>query len=166
MTGTDNRLAGLFLLGQKKSEVSYTASDRQLLEALADQIAVVYENVRLKERVDRDRPIKHEVLARVEERQINLLKECPRCGACFDSSQEFCTHDHSELTLSLPVERTIEGRYRLDKLLDGPRLWLGKDQTARWWRLNQPDGSAPDNPWRSDGHVRLHGARTTDGRSG
>jgi hypothetical protein len=117
MTGTDNRLGGLFLLGQKKSEVPYTASDRQLLEALADQIAVVYENVRLKERVDRDRRIKHEVLARVEERQINLLKECPRCGACFDSSQEFCAHDRSELTLSLPVERTIEGRYRLDKLL-------------------------------------------------
>jgi hypothetical protein len=117
MTGTDNRLAGLFLLGEKKSEVPYTASDRQLLEALADQIAVVYENVRLKERVDRDRRIKHEVLARVEERQINLLKECPSCGACFDSSQEFCVHDRSELTLSLPVERTIEGRYRLDKLL-------------------------------------------------
>ncbi len=117
MTGTDNRLAGLFLLGQKKSEVPYTASDRQLLEALADQIAVVYENVRLKERVDRDRRIKHEVLARVEERQINLLKECPSCGACFDSSQQFCANDRSELTLSLPVERTIEGRYRLDKLL-------------------------------------------------
>jgi hypothetical protein len=117
ITGTDKRLAGLFLLGEKKSEVPYTASDRQLLEALADQIAVVYENVRLKERVDRDRRIKHEVLARVEERQINLLKECPRCGACFDGSQEFCVHDRNELTLSLPVERTIEGRYRLDKLL-------------------------------------------------
>lgn len=117
MTGTDNRLTGLFLLGEKKSEVPYTASDRQLLEALADQIAVVYENVRLKERVDRDRRIKHEVLARVEERQINLLKECPSCGACFDSSEELCIHDRTELTLSLPVERTIEGRYRLDKLL-------------------------------------------------
>ena len=117
MTGTDNRLAGLFLLGEKKSEVPYTASDRQLLEALSDQIAVVYENVRLKERVDRDRRIKHEVLARVEERQFNLLKECPSCGACFDSSQELCVHDRSELTLSLPVERTIEERYRLDKLL-------------------------------------------------
>ena len=117
MTGTDYRLAGLFLLAEKKSEVPYTASDRQLLEALADQIAVVYENVRLKERVDRDRRIKHEVLARVEERQINLLKECPSCGACFDSSEELCIHDRTELTLSLPVERTIEGRYRLDKLL-------------------------------------------------
>ncbi|MGH9873155.1 MAG: protein kinase domain-containing protein [Pyrinomonadaceae bacterium] len=135
MTGTDNRLAGLFLLGQKKSEVPYTASDRQLLEALADQIAMVYENVRLKERVDRDRRIKHEVLARVEERQINLLKECPRCGVCFDSTQKFCTNDRSELTLSLPVERTIEARYRLDKLLG--RGGMGAVYQATDQRLNR-----------------------------
>src|ERR1043166_8438481 len=117
MTGTDNRLAGLFLLGQKKSEVPYTAGDRQLLETLADQIALVYENVRLKERIDRERRVRHEVLARVEERKINLLKECPRCGACYDSTESVCEIDDTELTLTLPVERTIEDRYRLDKLL-------------------------------------------------
>jgi GAF domain-containing protein len=65
MTGTDRRLAGLLLLGSKKSEVPYTAGDRQLLEILADQVAIVYENVRLKERVDRERRVRHEVLARV-----------------------------------------------------------------------------------------------------
>src|SRR4030095_14895244 len=88
MSGTDRRLAGLLLLGTKKSEVPYTANDRQLLETLADQIAIVYENVRLKERVDRERRVRHEVLSRVEDRKINLLKECPTCGACFDSSTQ------------------------------------------------------------------------------
>jgi len=117
LTGTDDRLSGLFLLGQKKSEVPYTAGDRLLLESLAAQIAIVYENARLKERVDRDRRIKHEVLARVAERSINLLKECPRCGVCYDSTARLCSNDHSELTLTLPVERVIEGRYRLDKLI-------------------------------------------------
>ncbi len=117
MTGTDERLAGLLLLGEKKSEVPYTARDRELLEALASQIALVYENVRLKGRVDQDRKIKHEVLARFEEQNINLLKECSACGACFDSTVQFCPKDRSELTLSLPIERTIEARYRLDHVV-------------------------------------------------
>lgn len=117
MTGLDKGLTGLFLLGRKKSEVPYTANDRRLLETVADQIALVYENVRLKERVDLERRIKHEVLARVEERNINLLKECLACGECYDSTQQMCPKDQRELTLTLPVERTIEGRYRLDKLI-------------------------------------------------
>lgn len=117
MNVTDNRLAGLLLLGAKKSEAPYSGSDRDLLETLADQIAIVYENVRLKDRVAKDRQIQHDVLARVEKRQFNLLKECPECGACYDSAMQLCAKDNYELTLTLPVERTIEARYRLDLLL-------------------------------------------------
>jgi eukaryotic-like serine/threonine-protein kinase len=135
MTGTDSRLAGLFLLGQKKSEVPYTSGDRQLLETLADQIAIVYENVRLKERAARDRRIQHEVLARVEERNINLLKECPQCGACFDRAVERCAKDNSELTLTLPVERIIEARYRLDQLIG--KGGMGAVYEAQDLRLNR-----------------------------
>ena len=68
-------------------------------------------------RISKERKIKREVLARLEDQAINLVKECPECGACFDSASEFCETDHNELTLSLPVERTIEGKYRLDRLL-------------------------------------------------
>ncbi|HEV7905966.1 MAG TPA: protein kinase, partial [Pyrinomonadaceae bacterium] len=117
LTGTDERLAGLLLLGEKKSEVPYTAGDRELLETLAGQIAIVYENVRLKNRVDRDRKIKQEVLSRVAGQDMNVLKECPRCGACFDMHALVCDADGTELTLSLPVERTIETRYRLERLI-------------------------------------------------
>ncbi|HEV2763665.1 MAG TPA: serine/threonine-protein kinase, partial [Pyrinomonadaceae bacterium] len=117
MTGTDGRLAGLFILGDKKSEVPYTARDRELLEAVAAQVAVVYENLRLRDRVREDRQVRQEVLARFEGRDLNLLKECPRCGRCFDSVAERCVGDGAELQLTLPVERTIEGRYRLERLL-------------------------------------------------
>ncbi|MCA1815743.1 MAG: protein kinase, partial [Acidobacteria bacterium] len=117
LTGTDSRLAGLFLLGEKKSEVPYTARDRELLEAVAGQIAIVYENLRLKGRVREDRKIRQEVLSRFEGQRINLLKECPRCGRCFDSSATACDADGAELTLTLPVEREIEGRYRLERLI-------------------------------------------------
>jgi hypothetical protein len=117
LAGTDERLAGLFLLGGKKSEVPYTARDRELLESVASQIAIVYENVRLKEGAREDRRVRHEVLSRFEGRGVNLLKECPACGRCFDSTATRCDREGSELQLTLPVERTVEGRYRLDRLI-------------------------------------------------
>lgn len=117
MNGTDGALVGLLLLAEKKSEEPYAPGDRKLLEIVASQMAIVYENVWLKDRVDKERRTKREVLARLEGQAINLVRECPSCGACFDSSAEFCESDQAELTLSLPVERTIEGKYRLDRLL-------------------------------------------------
>jgi hypothetical protein len=117
LVGTDERLAGLFLLGGKKSEVPYTSRDRELLESVAAQIAIVYENVRLKERTREDSRVRHEVLSRFEGRGVNLLKECPACGRCFDSTAARCDRDGAELRLTLPVERTVEGRYRLERLV-------------------------------------------------
>ena len=61
LRGMDDRLTGLLVLGPKKSEIPYTSSDRQLLETLADQIALVYENAQLKERLASDRRVPHAV---------------------------------------------------------------------------------------------------------
>src|SRR6202008_2966894 len=59
MSSADGRLAGLLLLGEKKSEVPYTPNDRQLLQTIAAQMAVVYENVWLKEQATKEQKIKH-----------------------------------------------------------------------------------------------------------
>src|SRR5258708_20783604 len=134
MTGADDRLAGLLLLGEKKSEEPYTSNDRQLLQAITSQMAVVYENVWLKEQAAKERKIKHEVLARFEEQQINLVKECPACGACYDSEYEVCAKDQRELTLSLPVERMIDQKYRLVQMIG--RGGLGAVYEATDLRLN------------------------------
>lgn len=117
MHGTDGKLAGIFSLGEKMSQIPYTTRDKELLETLANQIALVHENLGLKERMRREQKIKTEVLSRFDEGNINLLKECPICGKCYDRNDRKCNEDGAELTFTLPVERTIEDRYRLEKLI-------------------------------------------------
>lgn len=117
MNGSDGQLVGLLLFGEKKSEQPYTATDRRLLFALAQQMAIVYEIVWLKGRVDKGEQIKRDVLSRLEGQQVNLLKECPACGVCYDAADQVCKQEGSALTLTLPVERQIDGKYRLEQLL-------------------------------------------------
>ena len=135
MSGADGRPAGLLLLGEKKSEEPYTPNDRTLLQTITAQMAVVYENVWLKEHAAKEQKIKHEVLARFEDQQINLVKECPACGACYDSTSNACEKDQRELTLSLPVERTIDKKYRLQQMIG--RGGMGAVYEATDLRLNR-----------------------------
>jgi len=94
--GASSKLAGLLILGEKMSEEPYTGTDRNLLQAIAGQIAVVYENHWLKERVDRDHQVRMEVLAQLGDRRIALLKECAVCGLCADGDAERCTMGGAE----------------------------------------------------------------------
>jgi len=109
------KTGGAVLLGQKKSEEPYTETDKHLLDGVAHAIGVAFENFWLKQRVDEGLRERQEVLGRLDRQTIRLLKECPKCGACFDSLEEVCAHGHGELVLSLPVERRIAQRYRLDR---------------------------------------------------
>ena len=101
----------------RRSRRNLSANDRRLLDALAKQTAFVTENLRLKGQVDEEQRIRHDVLARLDERHGSLLKECPQCGACFDAPTDRCDRDDHTLALTLPVTRTIDGRYRLDQLI-------------------------------------------------
>ena len=105
------------MLGEKKSEEPYGGNDRRLLQAIAKQIAVVRENLTLRSQVGEERRIRRDVLAHLDHSVVNLLKECPACGACYDNEAETCGADGRSLTLSLPVERTIDQRYRLECLV-------------------------------------------------
>jgi hypothetical protein len=110
-------LLGLLLLGPKRSEECYSDRDLGLLHALAGQIAMSFENIGLHTLLHQGRRVQREVLARLAGQDVNLVKECPSCGRCFDSREERCDRDHTELELSVPVERVIADRYRLDKVL-------------------------------------------------
>ena len=117
ITGLRDRLVGVLLLGERLSDQPYSATDRQLLQGIAAQIGLVYENEQLKERVRRDADVRRDVLARLEEKRVSLLKECPVCGACYDGASERCERDSAELALTLPIERILDGKYRLDRAL-------------------------------------------------
>jgi hypothetical protein len=117
VVGFNRRAIGLLLLGEKKSQEVYTPQDKMMLKAVAAQVGVVYENVLLKDRVDRDRKVQNEVITHLQQQNRNVLRECPVCGTCYDSNVDLCSRDRSELTLTLPVERTIDAKYRLEKLL-------------------------------------------------
>ena len=110
-------LAGVLLLGGKKSEEPYSRQDRRLLEAVAGQIAFVWENTALKRKIEAEARMRREVVARLDRRGAGVLKECPSCGTCFDGPAERCSRDGALLTLSLPVDRVIDGKYRLERLL-------------------------------------------------
>ena len=117
IAGTRDRLVGVLLLGERKSEEPYSTTDRHLLQGLAVQIGLVYENQHLQERIRLDADVRRDVLARLDDRRVTLLKECPRCGRCFDGASERCETDGAELVLTLPIERMLEGKYRLDRAL-------------------------------------------------
>ena len=117
MMDAGDRLVGAFLLGGKKSEEPYSDGDRLLLNAIAKQAADARESLRLRARVNDEVRVRHDVLARLDGRLPDVLKECPACGACFEGGVERCEHDGEPLKLSLPVARTIDGKYRLDRLI-------------------------------------------------
>src|SRR5262249_41037899 len=114
---TDERLAGVWILGQRQSETPYSANDRRLLQAVAKQATVARENLRLRSHVSQEQRLRLDVLSRLDRESFNLLKECPVCGRCYNKTSEVCDQDGQILTTSLPVERTIDDKYRLDMLI-------------------------------------------------
>jgi len=135
MLDSGDRLVGALLLGAKKSEEPYSPGDRRMLEAIAKQAADVRENLRLRARVHDEVRGRHDVLARLDGRLPDVLKECPACGACFGGEVERCEHDGGALRLSLPVARTIDGKYRLDRLVG--KGGMGAVYEARDLRLDR-----------------------------
>jgi len=117
LTSSEERLVGVMMLGEKRSEEPYSPGDLSLLGGIAKEAVVVRENLLLRERISEEHRIRADVLAHLGPDRVSLLRECPTCGSCYDSEADRCTRDGQPLTLSLPVSRTVAGRYRLDALI-------------------------------------------------
>ncbi len=117
LPGNDGKSLGAFVLGPKKSEQPYSRRERELLQAVAAQVVMACEVLQLKRSIDQESRQRIAVLGRLDRENIRLLNECLTCGDCYDSSLRQCPTDGTLLELTLPVERVIVGRYRLDRRL-------------------------------------------------
>jgi hypothetical protein len=115
ITGSNGQLLGVLLLGQKRSEQPYSPRDRRLLQAIAIQIGLVFEMLSLKEQVREEGRVRVEILGKLEQDRIQLVLECPKCGACYTKPATVCDVDGSPLGMTLPIERIVDGKYRLER---------------------------------------------------
>ncbi|HWC99269.1 MAG TPA: protein kinase [Candidatus Sulfopaludibacter sp.] len=133
--GPNEGLIGLLLLGEKMSEEPYTGNDRRLLDTISAQTGVVWENLQLRQRLKDEQNIRKQVVARMDGEAVEMVMECPACGLCYDGGASACEADGRALTPSLPISRTIEGKYHLTRLIG--RGGMGAVYQARDLRLDR-----------------------------
>ncbi|MBV8891872.1 MAG: protein kinase, partial [Acidobacteria bacterium] len=91
----NREMDALIALGRKRSEEPYTSDDMRLIEDLTIGLALLPSR------------------GPAQEPEVELSKECSKCGKCHDITDEFCLHDGSKLaTNSFP--RSLAGRFRLE----------------------------------------------------
>ena len=95
--GRPEQKEAFFAFGAKRSEEPYTREDRRLLETIAANLSLPFEQEALAARYS-----------------PGTFDECPHCGTCWDSGAGRCTLDGAALT-PVPLSRTLAGRYRLER---------------------------------------------------
>jgi len=127
----EKRLAGLMILGERKSEEPYSREDRELLRMLGAQLALTLDYTRLKQS-----PSLVWSPAPVHAFTSDVLQLCPKCGRCYAPDASRCELDEQALVPESGVPRVIEDKYIVTKLLG--RGGMGSVYLATQKRLNRP----------------------------
>lgn len=131
----DQRLVGLMVLGERKSEEPYSREDRELLRMLGAQLALTLDYTRLKQSPSLVwSPLS--TPAPIHLHLSDALQLCPRCGRCYASEEARCEADAEALVPESGVPRTIEDKYIVTRLLG--RGGMGSVYLATQKRLNRP----------------------------
>jgi hypothetical protein len=91
-------------VGPKLDGQSYTRREHYLLGLVRTEFARAIERIS-------SAPPPSQTMA------INLMRVCPHCGTCYDSDVVLCVKDGRVPAVTLPIERTIDGKYKLDRLI-------------------------------------------------
>jgi len=130
----EQRLAGLMVLGERKSEEPYGKEDRQLLRTLAGQLALTFDYSRLKG--SPSLVWGNSAATRTPPPLLDEIRSCPACGRCYPSDAGACELDQQLLVREEGVPRTIEDKYLVTRILG--RGGMGSVYMAMQKRLNRP----------------------------
>lgn len=131
----EKRLAGLLVLGERKSEEPYSREDRELLRMLGAQLALTLDYSRLKQSPSLVWTPSTST-APVHLYTSDVLQLCPRCGRCYAPDETRCEFDEQALVPESGVPRIIEDKYVVTRLLG--RGGMGSVYLATQKRLNRP----------------------------
>ena len=113
-------------LAPKRNGEAYTQRERHLIQHAVSHFFVSQK--RLRKRIEEREELRNDGV-------LNLMRECPQCGFCYDSNVVRCPNDLEVPVLRLPIERTVDGKYILDRLIG--RGGMGAVYVARDQRLNR-----------------------------
>jgi predicted Ser/Thr protein kinase len=130
----EKRLAGVLVLGERKSEEPYSREDRELLRTLGVQLALTLDYTRLKQSPSLVWAPPSSV-APVHLHLSDALHLCPRCGRCYAPDEQKCEIDEQALVPESGVPRIIEDKYVVTRLLG--RGGMGSVYLANQKRLNR-----------------------------
>jgi hypothetical protein len=111
LSGSEGSLLGLLLIGEKKSELGFSAADRALLGAVAASAAMALENLWARSyagsRAD-------EITAELPSRESDPALECPDCGRIFSPEVEVCLLCDAKLaTARVPI--LLSGKFAIQR---------------------------------------------------
>ena len=115
LTATDGRLLGLLLIGEKKSELGFSANDRRLLAAVASSGTMALENLWAR-RYAQGAPVIRQDPAPTSGPEPAPAQECLHCGRVFSPEVEVCLLCEARLERAR-VPFLLAGKFALQRRL-------------------------------------------------